>query len=242
MEKLAKIRLNLEISPSPLIIIYVYIEDIFAEFTKKWTFITVIKISDGYFICSSAYATNHGYFLFYFHIIMLDIIINSFWLIIPAYCANFFPVLLRGRHPIDFGRKFIDGFRLFGDGKTIEGFFGGIFFGILVGLLLIYSQPLIQNMYPLQFQHDLLSVFLLTTGAVTGDMIGSFIKRRFGIKRGDSAPLLDQLDFLIFSLVMLSIISTLNIYWVIFLAIVTPLIHYSSNICAFLLKLKNEPY
>jgi CDP-2,3-bis-(O-geranylgeranyl)-sn-glycerol synthase len=28
-----------------------------------------------------------------------------------------------------------------------------------------------------------------------GDIIGSFIKRRFGLKRGDPAPVLDQVDF-----------------------------------------------
>ena len=173
---------------------------------------------------------------------MLEIIINSFWLIIPAYCANFFPVLLKGKHPIDFGKKFIDGFRLFGDGKTIEGFFGGIFFGIFIGLLLIYLQPFIQQFYTLQFQHNLLTVFLLTTGAISGDIIGSFVKRRFRIKRGESAPLLDQLDFLIFTLVFISIIIDLKLSWVIFLVIVTPLIHYSANICAFLLKLKNKPW
>jgi len=171
---------------------------------------------------------------------MLEIIINSFWLIIPAYCANFFPVLLKGKHPIDFGKKFIDGFRLFGDGKTIEGFFGGIFFGIFIGLLLIYLQPFIQQFYTLQFQHNLITVFLLTTGAISGDIIGSFVKRRFGIERGEPAPLLDQLDFLIFSLVLVSIVRNLNLYFVVFLVIITPIIHYSANLCAFLLKLKDR--
>jgi len=171
---------------------------------------------------------------------MLEIIINSFWLIIPAYCANFFPVLLKGKHPIDFGKKFIDGFRLFGDGKTIEGFFGGIFFGIFIGLLLIYLQPFIQQFYTLQFQHNLLTVFLLTTGAISGDIIGSFVKRRFGIERGEPAPLLDQLDFLVFSLVLVSIVRNLDLYFVVFLVIITPIIHYSANLCAFLLKLKDR--
>ena len=171
---------------------------------------------------------------------MLEIIINIFWLIIPAYCANFFPVLLKGKHPIDFGKKFIDGFRLFGDGKTIEGFFGGIFFGIFIGLLLIYLQPFIQQFYTLQFQHNLLTVFLLTTGAISGDIIGSFVKRRFGIERGEPAPLLDQLDFLVFSLVLVSIVRNLNLYFVVFLVIITPIIHYSANLCAFLLKLKDR--
>ncbi len=180
--------------------------------------------------------------LFLVFIIMLDIIINSFWLIIPAYCANLSPVLLKGKYPIDFRKNFVDGFRLFGDGKTIEGLFGGVFFGIFIGLLLIYLQPFITQFYALHFQHNFLTIFLLTTGAILGDIVGSFIKRRFRIRRGDPTPLLDQLDFLILALVIVSIIIDLKLSWVIFLVIVTPLIHYSANICAFLLKLKSKPW
>ena len=39
--------------------------------------------------------------------------------------------------------------------------------------------------------------FLLGFGALLGDALGSFIKRRMGIGRGKPAPILDQIDFLI---------------------------------------------
>ncbi len=173
---------------------------------------------------------------------MLDIIINSLWLIIPAYCANLFPVLMKGKHPIDFKKKFIDGHRLLGDGKTIEGFFSGIIFGTLIGILQIYLQPFIGQFYVFQFQHSLLTVILLSIGAIVGDLIGSFVKRRFGLERGAPTPILDQLDFLVFSLALISVIAPVKFYWVIFLLIITPLVHYSCNLFAFFLKLKDRPW
>ncbi len=173
---------------------------------------------------------------------MLDIIINSLWLIIPAYCANIFPVLMKGKYPIDFKKDFVDGNRLLGNGKTIEGFFSGIIFGSLIGILQIYLQPFMGPFYILQFQHSILTVILLATGAMVGDLIGSFVKRRFGLERGAPTPILDQLDFLVFSLAVVSVIISIEFSWVIFLLIITPILHYSSNIFVFTLKLKDRPW
>ncbi|RLJ00584.1 MAG: CDP-2,3-bis-(O-geranylgeranyl)-sn-glycerol synthase [Candidatus Aenigmatarchaeota archaeon] len=173
---------------------------------------------------------------------MLDIIINSLWLIIPAYCANIFPVLVKGKYPIDFKKDFVDGHRLLGDGKTIEGFFSGIIFGSLIGLLQIYLQPFIGQFYIFQFQHSLFTIILLSAGAMVGDLIGSFVKRRFGLERGAPAPILDQLDFMVFSLTAVSIIISIEVSWVIFLLIITPILHYSSNIFVYTLKLKDRPW
>ncbi len=173
---------------------------------------------------------------------MLEIIINSFWFILPAYCANFFPVLLKGKHKIDFGKTFIDGQRWLGNGKTIEGFFGGILFGIFVGLLQIYFQNFIPHTLLPLINHNILTISLLSSGAIFGDLVGSFMKRRFGIKSGEPVPLLDQLDFLIFSLVIVSLFMNIELDYIIFLIIVTPFIHYLSNIFAFLSKMKKNPW
>ncbi|MGC9310292.1 MAG: CDP-2,3-bis-(O-geranylgeranyl)-sn-glycerol synthase, partial [Candidatus Aenigmatarchaeota archaeon] len=139
---------------------------------------------------------------------MWGIILNSLWLVLPAYCANFFPVFLKGRRPLDFGRKFSDGRRIFGDGKTWEGLIGGAFFGFAIGIIQIFLQngPLL-GVSSLAFHHTYLTVFVLPFAALLGDIIGSFFKRRFGMKRGAEAPLLDQLDFLVFSLAAVSIFA-----------------------------------
>jgi CDP-2,3-bis-(O-geranylgeranyl)-sn-glycerol synthase len=172
---------------------------------------------------------------------MLNLIINSFWLVLPAYFANSSPVLLRGKIPIDRKRKFVDNYRLLGDGKTIEGFVGGFLIGVLAGLLQIYLQSFIPSSY-LQFNHTVITIVLLSFGASFGDLIGSFVKRRFNLKRGEPAPLLDQLDFLIFSLILVSLVISISLSAVIILVVITPLIHLFSNFFAYLFKLKKEPW
>ena len=55
--------------------------------------------------------------------------------IFPAYCANAVPVLAGGGTPMDFGKNFFDGKRIFGSHKTFRGFFFGLAIGILVGIV-----------------------------------------------------------------------------------------------------------
>ena len=95
--------------------------------------------------------------------------------ILPAYFANASPVLLGGGVPIDLGKKFSDGRRIFGDGKTIRGFVGGVSAGIILSAIVSILFPLeIFGGFKLQF----FSGCLLSLGTLVGDLIGSFIKRR----------------------------------------------------------------
>jgi len=174
---------------------------------------------------------------------MWGIILNSFWLILPAYCANFIPVFIRGKRPLDRKRNFIDGRRWFGDGKTFEGLIGGTLFGVLVGLIQVFlQQNYLSGFSLLTFQHTYLTIFVLSFGALLGDLAGSFFKRRFNLKRGDPAPLLDQLDFLIFSLAALSVFQAIPLYWILFLVIITPVIHKTANVIGYTIKVKREPW
>jgi hypothetical protein len=65
--------------------------------------------------------------------------------IFPAYVSNATPVVvvrfLARRHPIDFGRVFVDGRRVLGDGKTFEGLFSGTAAGFLTGALIHLYTP-----------------------------------------------------------------------------------------------------
>lgn len=171
---------------------------------------------------------------------MFSLILQSLWFIAPAYIANASPVLLKGKRPLDFGKK-LDKDRLLGDGKTIEGTFGGIAFGTLFGLAQIYAQDYLPpglNLVKL----DLALVLLLSTGALAGDVAGSFIKRRFGIPRGHHFPLFDQLTFLIAALIISSLVYKPAIEMVVLLFIVTPLVHWATNNVAYILKLKKHPW
>ena len=110
---------------------------------------------------------------------------------LPAYIANPTAVVFGGGTPIDLGKNWKDGRRIFGDGKTFRGLIGGTACGII-----IRSYPdaghFTCNFLELS---RLYLLFTLSFGALLGDMTKSFFKRRLGYERGAKFPLVDQLDF-----------------------------------------------
>ncbi|MEM7826846.1 MAG: CDP-2,3-bis-(O-geranylgeranyl)-sn-glycerol synthase [Candidatus Aenigmatarchaeota archaeon] len=167
-------------------------------------------------------------------------ILCALWFILPAYAANAFPPLMKGKIPIDRGKK-LGKYRILGDGKTVEGTLGGIAFGIFIGLTQIFFQSKIPRSMGL-VEMTLPLILALSIGALTGDIIGSFIKRRLGIERGRPAPLLDQLDFLALAILFSSLLTRIKILHIFLLIILTPIIHYSANILGYLLRIKRVPY
>lgn len=179
---------------------------------------------------------------------ILYIIFTTIWLLLPSYAPNNFAVLFGGGRPIDFGRNFIDGGRLLGDGKTIRGFI----VGGLGGLLVAHIQILIENLLNFNIYSSLIyTSFLgivtgLAFGALIGDMVGSFIKRRFKVERGGVLPLLDQLDFLVFALLAASLSTDFAVLFtfpiIIAAFIITPFLHIFTNFLAYKFGLKEVPW
>ncbi len=171
---------------------------------------------------------------------------QSLWFILPAYFANSTPVIAGGGTPVDFNKKFFDNEPILGPGKTWRGAFAGIAAAVLVaGVQMFLQNRLALSSYGL-ITMSLKLGLLLGAGAILGDMVKSFFKRRFKIKRGAEWPLLDQLDFLagalLFSLFSASAAACLNWKIVAFLVVFTPLIHRASNIFAFRSHLKKVPW
>ena len=138
------------------------------------------------------------------------LIIGSIYFILPAYLANSTPTIFGGGPPIDGGRIWRDGKPLLGPGKTWRGLFVGIFFGTLLGLLLgvfIEQDPFKAT----------IRAFMLSFGALLGDSIGSFIKRRSGLERGESFLFMDQLGFIIVGISLVLLFYPLTIDGVNFL-------------------------
>lgn len=158
---------------------------------------------------------------------MLDIVYSSIIFIAPAYVANATPVVVRGKRPIDFGRNFIDGRRIFGDGKTFEGFVIGVIAGTLVGLVL---------------KHPLGLCLALSSGALIGDLVGAFVKRRLGLSRGRPAPGLDQLDFVVGALLLSSLVTEVSPMVATIILLITPPTHVATNRFAYMLKIKDTPW
>jgi CDP-2,3-bis-(O-geranylgeranyl)-sn-glycerol synthase len=162
-------------------------------------------------------------------------IIEAFVFFIPAYVANTSAGFFGGGVPLDRRIRLWDNRRLFGKGKTINGTVAGILSGTLYRLIenLLFSRA---------FLNGLGLAFLLAFGAMSGDLFGSFIKRRIGIESGESAPFLDQLDFAIGALFLASFVATIPMETVIILLLITPIGHLGVNIMGFLLHKKEVPW
>ena len=178
------------------------------------------------------------------------------WIMMPAYLANTIAVLTGGKYPIDQGRIHSDGNRILGDGKTWSGLVGGTLGGVFIGFLQVnLGEGLIEALSGSQDvdfwgENSIIVFFLLSFGALFGDMTASFIKRRSQLKRGDKSPLLDMFDFIGMALLLSFIFANewlmswiLDGYVPLFtLLIATPILHRGVNIIGFKIGVKNEPW
>ncbi len=153
-------------------------------------------------------------------------IVESVLWFLPAYVANSSATLssklFKSTHPIDGGLTY-KGSRLLGDGKSVEGFLLGVFMGTLTGAIL----------------GNLLHGLLLSFFAMTGDVVGSFVKRRLNLKRGEEAPVIDQLDFVAIPLIFY---PPPRPEYAVIILFITPVIHRVANIVGYKIGLKREPW
>lgn len=165
--------------------------------------------------------------------------------ILPAYFANSMPVVLGGGAAIDGKRKWSDGQRLFGDGKTVRGFFAGVLAGVAVGALeavLLSGNAL--DIYNGSPQAYVAAGLLLGLGTMLGDLLGSFIKRRQKVPQGKPSVVMDQLMFLAVALLFAYPIAAriLAPAAVLFLFVLTYFVHSGANVLANRLGLKKVPW
>ena len=182
-----------------------------------------------------------------------EVVLQAFWLILPAYIANASAVLVGGGTPVDFGKTWRDGKRILGDGKTWRGLFAGAFIGMTAGFGLAVAAKYIAlsdfaflNLSDFEgFPLMIPIIFSLCFGALTGDVTKSFFKRRIGKSRGEDWILLDQIDFiggaLLFSFLVSGILQvsgltpenwffeSFTLWHILFLVIITPFIHLTAN-------------
>lgn len=179
----------------------------------------------------------------------------ALWIMIPAYIPNPAAALVGGGTPIDFGKCAKDGRRLFGDGKTWRGLIGGIIVGIIFGAVQMFLVSHFQwDFLP---QHTWVTVISLATGALLGDLIKSYFKRRLGKDRGAKWPLADMYDMVIGSLALMviALAVTGGMSWfaqfgdlvfgiLVFAAvfIISPVLHRGTNIIGYMLGLKDRPW
>ena len=187
---------------------------------------------------------------------MIDSFFIVLWIMMPAYLANTIAVLTGGKYPIDQGRIHSDGNRILGDGKTWSGLVGGTLGGVFIGFLQVnLGEGLIEALSGSQDvdfwgENSIIVFFLLSFGALFGDMTASFIKRRSQLKRGDKSPLLDMFDFIGMALLLSFIFANdWLMSWILdgfvplfTLLVATPVLHRGVNIIGYKLGVKNEPW
>ncbi|TXT59006.1 MAG: conserved membrane protein of unknown function [Promethearchaeota archaeon] len=209
-------------------------------------------------------------------------LIFSLLFIVPGYLSNAGMVIVGGGKPIDGGKYWRDGRRIFGDHKTINGFIKGplfigiplslgvffLFMGLWPFIALIpelgtelgiyklyddishYKYYFIGGDFPMGVLVLIVRIVLCSYGAAFGDLIGSFLKRRFDISSGQPFWLVDQLDFAVFSILFTIVPSFIipSLFWypniqiILFLIILTPSVSILSNTIAYLVDLKEVPW
>lgn len=123
------------------------------------------------------------------------------------------PIYKKLKKPIDCGKNFSDGRRIFGDNKTFIGFFSMMIFccisQLIEGIILNSLDMSARNEF--YIRHENTPIFNIIIGILLGaaymifELPNSFIKRRIGIPSGKTAKgiagkiffIIDQLDSMI---------------------------------------------
>jgi CDP-2,3-bis-(O-geranylgeranyl)-sn-glycerol synthase len=168
--------------------------------------------------------------------------------LLPAYLANMAPVFAQRLQwfstlavPID-GNKMLFGKPILGKGKTWR----GLIVGTVIATATVIVQTILQDANMVEHirlidystVNPLYFGILAGVGALGGDIVKSFVKRRVNIASGNAWPVFDQLDFVIgfFVLTLLVVPWNQNIVWT--AIIITLAGHPISNIIGYSLHIK----
>ncbi len=172
-------------------------------------------------------------------------LLKCFYLMLPAYFANMAPVMVKHIKlfvfPIDFDKQ-LNNKPILGKNKTFRGLIFGVVFAVLVAYVqfLLYSMEFFKNISFLNYQSWLLFGFLMGLGALTGDLLKSFFKRRLGLKPGARFIPFDQTDFVVGALVFIMPLFDLTLKIFIVSLLLSFVLHIIVNHIAFYARIRNE--
>ncbi|MDB5181942.1 MAG: hypothetical protein JWP13_705 [Candidatus Saccharibacteria bacterium] len=184
---------------------------------------------------------------------MLHDILFAFWFMLPAAAANGAPILT-ARMPlvqkwnarIDFGKKF-HGRPVLGSHKTWR----GLVSGMIVATLVLWLQQLAaahiswSDIFTAHVPYadfpTLILGPLFGLGALGGDAIESFFKRRHGTESGKSWFPFDQLDYVVGALLVSLPFVILSLRHYVLIVIIWFGMHLASTYIGWKLGLKDQP-
>ena len=178
---------------------------------------------------------------------MLDLIIKSFYFVLPAYLANMAPVIFDKLKILKFLNKPIDGGNkigrqfIFGSSKTWRGILAGAILGLLTASLQawLYGYEFFYNLSIISYPSNFILFGLLAGwGALLGDLLKSFFKRRLGQASGASWPVFDQLDFVTGFLFLTYFIAQPPTEIIITIFLITLALHPLTNFISYLIGFK----
>lgn len=168
-------------------------------------------------------------------------------IMVPSYLANGMALATGGKYSLDRGKLFLDGRRILGDGKTVSGTVGGIILGTLGGIVTVLICEIVFFASDALLPYFAL-VFVVACGAILGDIVMSFCKRRIGMSQGRPFPLVDQLGFILMAYLLAYAFNiyvpliVLTVELLIILVIVTPFIHLLANYIGYKIGKKSVPW
>jgi len=170
----------------------------------------------------------------------MSLILIALYFFLPAYFANMAPSVFKfipwSKYPINK--------RLFGNNKSWQ----GIIIAILTGTLIFWLQKLL---YTKGFtslaliKYTDFSVFLgalMGAGAIIGDLIESYYKRKRDIPSGSSWMPWDQLDFVFGGILFIFFVYIPPISIILILLIASPILHIATNYVGYLLKINKNKF
>jgi CDP-2,3-bis-(O-geranylgeranyl)-sn-glycerol synthase len=182
---------------------------------------------------------------------MFSDIMFALWFFLPAGIANaspviakHIPILNKWKTPLDFGKSYRKE-RIFGNNKTWRGLFVGTLAGGVTGSIIYFFYPESITYVSVSVFPEYLDMFVvgasLGAGALIGDAIESFFKRRSGVKPGESWFPFDQIDYIIGGLVFSTPFVILSFKMNLLILVTWFFAHIIVSYIAYLLKLKDKP-
>lgn len=168
------------------------------------------------------------------------------------------PILKALSKPMDFGKNFVDGKRIFGDNKTWKGLLGYIIFNMLIAVLwgLLCKNPSMGSLNYFYQNHENTLIFNLLIGLLLGlgyalfELPNSFLKRRLDITPGKTLKgfmkgffvFLDQADSVFGCALVVWLFYPLGILKYLLFVVIGAVTHIVFNMLLYFAKLRKNMF